>query len=207
MPFSISFATRVSVTRSSSSSVQLLPAASISANGALINLIVVLFNNIALGSNVALASAKGAHDREKGQKILYTSLIFAGIAGVFVAVIGYFLTPELLKVMDTEAHLIDKATSYLKVYFVGIPFLMVFNYCAQMLRAQGDSRSPFIILFVSGLINVGIDCLFVFLANMGVEGVAWATVISQFVAASLGAMAFQFKKVTFVRLKKVTFLN
>ncbi|MCR5079051.1 MAG: MATE family efflux transporter [Bacilli bacterium] len=175
-------------------------AASISANGALINLIVVLFNNIAVGSNVVLASAKGANDQDKATRVLHTSLIFALIAGIFVAILGYFVAPMLLEVMNTEAHLIDKATTYLKIYFMGLPFLMVYNYCAQMLRAQGDARAPFLILAISGLVNVGFDFLFVYAFKMGVAGVAAATIISEAVSAILGILTFLFNKKSYVRL-------
>ena len=175
-------------------------AASISANGALINLIVVLFNNIALGSNVLLASAKGAGDEKKANSVLHTSLVFSLFAGVAVGLIGFFVAPLLLQVMNTSEHLIDNATDYLRIYFLGLPFLMVYNYCAQMLRAQGDSRSPFLILFLAGLINVGFDSLFVFLFHMGVSGVGFATIIAEAVSAVLAILIFRFKKDSFVRL-------
>ena len=175
-------------------------AASISANGALINLIVVLFNNIALGSNVLLASAKGAGDEKKANSVLHTSLVFSLFAGVAVGLIGFFVAPLLLQVMNTSEHLIENATDYLRIYFLGLPFLMVYNYCAQMLRAQGDSRSPFLILFLAGLINVGFDSLFVFLFHMGVAGVGFATIIAEAVSAVLAILIFRFKKDSFVRL-------
>ena len=175
-------------------------AASISANGALINLIVVLFNNIALGSNVLLASAKGAGDEKKANSVLHTSLVFSLFAGVAVGLIGFFVAPLLLQVMNTSEHLIDNATDYLRIYFLGLPFLMVYNYCAQMLRAQGDSRSPFLILFLAGLINVGFDSLFVFVFHMGVSGVGFATIIAEAVSAVLAILIFRFKKDSFVRL-------
>lgn len=176
-------------------------AAAISANGALINLIVVLFSNIAVGSNVVLASAKGAEDHEKAQKTLHTSIIFAVIAGIFVAIVGFFVAPMLLEVMNTEEHLLGKATEYLKIYFCGLPFLMVYNYCAQMLRAQGDARAPFLILFISGVVNVCFDFMFVYAFKMGVSGVAVATIISEAVSAFLGIMTFLFNKKSYVRLR------
>ncbi|MBQ9457200.1 MAG: MATE family efflux transporter [Bacilli bacterium] len=175
-------------------------AASVSANGSLINLIIVLFNNIALGSNVLVANAKGAGDREKAQRVLHTSLLFALFAGIGVGILGFFVAPELLKVMNTSEHLIDNATRYLKIYFLGLPFLMVYNYCAQMLRAQGDSRSPFLILTLAGIINVGFDLLFVFPMKMGVAGVAFATIIAEAISAFLAILTFRVKKESFLRL-------
>ena len=176
-------------------------AASISANGALINLIIVLFNNIALGSNVLLASAKGAGDSKKASLVLHTSLVFAAIAGLAVGLIGFFVSPHLLRFMGTSEHLIDNATAYLRIYFAGLPFLMLYNYLAQMLRAQGDSRSPFLILFTAGVINVAFDLLFVFPLKMGVRGVAYATIIAEAVSAALGVLTFLRKKDSFAKLE------
>ena len=176
-------------------------AASISANGALINLIIVLFNNIALGSNVMLASSKGANDDIKGSKVLHTSFLFAIFSGIAVGLVGFFVSPLLLRVMGTSEHLIANATTYLRIYFCGLPFLMVYNYLAQMLRAQGDSRSPFLILFVAGLFNVGFDMLFVFVFKMSVAGVAYATIISEAISVILATLTFIKKKDSFVKLR------
>ena len=157
----------------------------IASNNALINLIVIVFAGVSLGANVLLSEAKGANNHEKAEKVLHTSLIFAVISGIFVGVLGFFVSDDLLKLMGTEEHYLAKATLYLKIYFCGLPFLMIFNYTAQLLRAQGDSRSPFIALAIAGAINVGFDCLFVFPLKMGVAGVALATIIAEFVSATI----------------------
>ena len=102
--------------------------------------------------------------------------------------------------MGTEAHYMEKATTYLRIYFCGLPFVMLYNYCAQMLRAQGDSRTPFFILVISGLTNVAFDCLFVFPLHMDVAGVAIATVISQGVSCVLGILALAKGKRGYVHL-------
>ena len=176
-------------------------AAAISANGALINLIIVLFNNIALGANVTLASAKGANEKDKAQKTLHTATLFAAIAGIGVAIIGFFVAPQLLILMDTEPHLIEKASAYLRVYFLGMPFVMLFNYLSQMLRASGDSQSPFLILFIAGLTNVAFDSLFVFVFHLGVIGVAVATIIAQALSCVLAILVFKFKRDSYVRFR------
>lgn len=157
----------------------------IASNNALINLIVVVFTGVSLGANVILSEAKGAEDQEKAEKVLHTSLIFAVISGFFVGILGFFVSDDLLKVMGTEEHYFAKAALYLKIYFCGLPFLMVYNYSAQLLRAQGDSRSPFFALMIAGIINVGFDCLFVFPLHMGVVGVALATIIAEAISATL----------------------
>ena len=76
--------------------------------------------------------------------------------------LGFVISDDLLRLMGTEEHYMAKAALYLKIYFCGLPFLMIYNYTAQLLRAQGDSKSPFVALFIAGLINIGFDCLFVF---------------------------------------------
>lgn len=155
----------------------------IASNTALINLIIVVFTGISIGANVILSEAKGAGNQEKASKVVHTSLIFALISGIFVGVLGFFISDNLLELMGTEEHYFAKATLYLKIYFAGLPFLMLFNYSAQLLRAQGNSSSPFVALFIAGLINVGFDLLFVFPLHMGVAGVALATIISEAISA------------------------
>ena len=171
----------------------------IASNNALINLIVVVFTGVSLGVNVIMSEAKGANDPEKASKVMHTSLLFALISGVFVGVVGLLISDDLLRMMGTEAHYLEKATLYLRIYFCGLPFLMIYNYAAQMLRAQGDSRMPFLILTVSGIINVAFDCLFVFPLHMGVAGVALATIISEGVSCVLGVLALAKRKDAYVR--------
>ena len=155
----------------------------IASNNALINLIIVVFTGVSIGANVILSEAKGAGNKEKASKVLHSSLIFALLSGLFVGVLGFFISDDLLKLMGTEEHYFSKAALYLKIYFCGLPFLMIYNYAAQLLRAQGDSRSPFVALFIAGLINIGFDCLFVFPMHMGVAGVALATIIAEAISA------------------------
>ena len=155
----------------------------IASNNALINLIVIVFAGVSLGANVILSEAKGANNHEKAEKVLHTSLLFALFSGLFVGVLGFFISDDLLRLMGTEDHYMAKAALYLKIYFCGLPFLMIYNYSAQLLRAQGDSRSPFMALFIAGLINIGFDCLFVFPMHMGVAGVALATIIAEAISA------------------------
>ena len=157
----------------------------IASNNALINLIVIVFAGVSLGANVILSEAKGADNYEKAEKILHTSLIFALFSGFLVGIVGFFISDDLLILMGTEEHYMAKAALYLKIYFCGLPFLMIYNYTAQLLRAQGDSRSPFFALVIAGLINIGADCLFVFPLHMGVVGVALATIIAEAISAVL----------------------
>ena len=155
----------------------------IASNTALINLIIVVFTGISIGANVILSEAKGARNPEKAEKVLHSSLIFALISGIVVGVIGFFVSDNLLELMGTEEHYFAKAALYLKIYFCGLPFLMIYNYAAQLLRAQGNSHSPFLALFIAGLCNVGFDLIFVFPLHMGVAGVALATIIAEAISA------------------------
>ena len=157
----------------------------VGSNGALINLIVALFVSMAIGANVVLAASKGAHDQERAQKTLHTSLIFATFLGLIVGVLGFFLAPLLLKAMGTIDAIIDKASTYLRIYFLGAPFLLIYNFGSQLLRAMGDSQRPLYILIISGLINVAADLIFVILCRMDVAGVALATIISEAISAIL----------------------
>lgn len=173
----------------------------IASNTALINLIIVVFTGVSLGANVVLSEAKGAGNQEKASKVLHTSLIFAIISGFFVGVLGFFISDNLLELMGTETHYFAKAALYLKIYFCGLPFLMVYNYAAQLLRAQGDSLSPFLALMIAGAINVGADCLFVFPMHMGVAGVALATIIAEAVSALICLFVLIKGKRNYVSLK------
>jgi len=172
--------------------------AAVAANGALINLVIVVFSNMSLGSNVSLGNAKGANDPEKADRILHTSALFALISGIVVGVVGFFASRPLLELMGTSDHLIDLASQYLKIYFVGLPFLMVYNYLAQIFRSMGDGVTPFLALFVAGVTNVAFDILFVAAFDWDVAGVAWATVISEFISGLILLLVLIFKKGSYV---------
>lgn len=172
----------------------------IAANGSLISLIIIVFNNMALGSNVAIANAKGAKDTERASKILHTATLFSFFSGIIVGFIGWFLSDNLLIMMGTEAEYVPLATQYLQIYFLGLPALMVYNYAARNMNATGDSQTPFLILFISGLVNVVFDFVFVRFWQMDVVGVGVATVIAEGVSAVL-ALAFLFlRKTNYVNL-------
>ena len=172
----------------------------IASNTPLINLIIIVFAGISLGANVILSEAKGADNQEKADKVLHTSLLFAVITGLFVGILGFFISDDLLRMMGTEEHYFNKAALYLKIYFCGLPFLMIYNYASQLLRAQGNSRDPFIALLISGIINVGFDLLFVFPLHMGVAGVALATIIAEGISAFICVLILVVKKDNYVSL-------
>ncbi len=172
----------------------------IAANGSLISLIIIVFNNMSLGSNVAIANAKGADDPVRASRVLHTATLFSFITGIFVAIVGFFLSDNLLEMMGTEPQYIPLATQYLQIYFLGLPALMVYNYAARNMNAMGDSQTPFLILFISGLINIAFDFVFVYFWHMDVAGVGLATVIAE-IASAVMALCFLFlRKSNYVSL-------
>ncbi len=177
----------------------------VGSNGALINLIVCVLVSLSTGANVCISVAKGANDKEKAERILHTAFIVAFVGGIIFAFLGYFLSPILLKVMDTPESIIGKATLYLQLYFIGCPVMVIYNFGSQMLRALGDSKRPLYFLIISGLINILFDLIFVIKFNMDVAGVALATIISQAVSAFLVVFWFWYNKNSFVnfRFKKL----
>lgn len=172
----------------------------VGSNTALINLIVTVFVNMSMGANVAISQAKGANDKQRAEKVLHTSLILALIAGIIVGLVGFFISGKLLEIMNTPSTIIDKATDYLKIYFIGLPFLMIYNYGSQILRALGDSKKPLYILIASGIINVAFDIILVKYAFLDVKGVAIATISSEALAAILTIIVLYFNKNGFVKL-------
>ena len=170
----------------------------IGSNSSLISLIITVLVSLATGSNVILSCAKGENNKDKAKKVLHTSFLIATIGGVFVGLVGYFISKYLLIMMNTPDSILDNANTYLQVYFIGLPFLMIYNFGSQMMRALGDSKKPFIILLISGLINVLFDIIFVKFLDMDVFGVALATVISEAVSAIMTIIFFMFNKHGFV---------
>ncbi len=158
--------------------------AAVGSNGALINLMTNLFMGLSVGTNVLLAKSVGAHDDEHTRDIVHTSMVISLVGGVALMVFGIFLADDILVVMDVPDEVITLAAEYLKIYFVGLPAMMVYNFGSAILRAVGDTRRPLYFLTIAGVINVGFNLLFVIKFKMDVAGVAWATVISQIVSAT-----------------------
>ena len=140
---------------------------------------------LSVGAGVVLASAFGAKDSEYGDKILHTSMVVSVIAGVIFGALGYFVSRPLLSVMGTPAVQLDDAATYLEIICLGCPFSMIYNFGASMLRATGDTKRPLIYLTVAGVINIIVNIVTVVCFNMGVSGVAIATIFSQAVSAVL----------------------
>ena len=157
--------------------------AAVGSNGALINLLVNLFVGLSLGANVVAARCFGAKDERGVQNTVQTSVTLGLVSGVLLAFVGFFAARGLLELMSCPEDVIDLSTLYLKIYFIGMPMTMLYNFNASLLRAVGDTRRPLYCLAVSGVINVVLNLLFVIVFQMSVAGVALATIISQTVSA------------------------
>ena len=163
--------------------------AAVGATGAITNLIVNLFVGLSIGSGVTMAHALGGRDSGGAHRTVHTTLPVALISGVVLTVLGVCLSEPLLRLMGNPEDVLPLSAKYMRIYFCGITFTMVYNFCASLLRAAGDTRSPLIFLTLAGVINVGMNILFVTRLGMDVDGVALATVISQGVAAVLVVIA------------------
>ena len=159
--------------------------AAVGSNGALINLLVNLFVGLSLGANVVAARCFGAKDDEGVRNTVQTSVTLGLVSGFFLAVVGFFAARVLLELMSCPEDVIGLSTLYLKIYFIGMPMTMLYNFSSALLRAVGDTRRPLFCLAVAGAINVVLNLVFVILFSMSVAGVALATIISQTVSACM----------------------
>ncbi len=159
--------------------------AAVGATGALINLLVNAFIGLSTGVNIIAAHAYGARDGERIEKIVHTSFLLAIVCGLVVAVAGVTLSRPCLVAMNTPEDTIELAVLYMRIYFLGAPASVLYNFCAAILRAQGNSKHPLMVLTVAGVVNVVLNLFFVTVFDMSVEGVALATAISQVVSAVL----------------------
>lgn len=157
--------------------------AAVGSTSSLINLIVNTFFGLSLGAGVIVAQSIGANNKARLTRTVHTSMLLSLICGIFVGVLGFSLANPLLYLMGSPEDVIGKATLYMKIYFLGMPAFMVYNFGAAILRSAGDTKRPLIILSLSGVVNVVLNLFFVISFNMGVAGVATATIISQYISA------------------------
>jgi len=179
--------------------------AAVGSTTALINVFTNLFIGISLGTNVLAARFYGAGKTKEMSETVHTSIALALVSGVAMAVIGLIFSRWSLEVMGTPEDVIAQATLYMQIYFLGMPFFMVYNYGAAILRAVGDTKRPLFYLIISGVINAVLNMILVIFFHMAVEGVAIATVISQLISCILvlrclyrseGSYQLRFSKLT-----------
>lgn len=159
--------------------------AAVGATGPVINLLVTMFMGISIGASVIMGQNVGARDFKNAQDTLHTAIGISILGGILVLFAGIFTAMPLLRLMQTPPEVIELAGEYLKIYYIGMPGFMVYNFGAALLRAIGDSRRPMYFLTISGVFNVICNLIFVIVFKMGVAGVAIATTISQYIAAAL----------------------
>lgn len=159
--------------------------AAVGSTSSLINLLVNLFIGFSVGANVLVARFHGAGKDDEVSDTVYSAVTLSLICGVLLLVLGVTVTGPILKLMGTPADVLDQASLYLKIYFLGMPMMLLYNFGSSILRAMGDTRRPLYFLTAAGLINVGLNLVFVIRFGMGVAGVALATVISQTISAGL----------------------
>ncbi len=159
--------------------------AAVGSTSALINLLINVFIGLSIGANVLVAQYFGAGKEKEVQDTVHTAITISLICGLALVFLGIFAAGPLLKIMGTPDDVLEKAILYMRVYFTGMPVLMLYNFGAAILRAVGDTKRPLYFLIAAGVVNVILNLGFVILLHMGVAGVALATVLSQCISAVL----------------------
>ena len=159
--------------------------AAVGSTTALIAVFTNLFIGISLGANVLAARFYAAGREKEMSETVHTSIMLALISGVAMAIVGVIFAKETLQLMDTPDNVIDLSTLYMRIYFMGMPFFMLYNYGAAILRAVGDTKRPLLFLIVSGVSNAILNMILVIVFNLGVAGVAIGTVMSQLMSCVL----------------------
>ena len=157
--------------------------AAVGSNGPIISILVNLFLGIAVGANVVIANYLGQKHPEAVRRSVSTVAVVSLLSGALLLLLGVGLARPILEAMSTPDDVIDLAAQYLRIYFCGMPFTMIYNFGSAIMRSVGDTRLPFYSLLVATLCNFVLDWLFVAVLGMGVDGVAWATVIANAVNA------------------------
>ncbi len=159
--------------------------AAVGSTGALTNLLVNLFIGLSVGANVLVARYYGGRQEEEVSRTVHTSMLVSSVGGMILTLLGITAAKPLLLLMDTPENVIGHSVLYMRIYFVGMPVMLVFNFGSAILRAIGDTRRPLFYLIIAGIINVVLNLFFVIALHLGVAGVALATVISQCVSTAL----------------------
>lgn len=184
--------------------------AAVGSNTALINLLTNLFIGLSIGANVLVARFYGAKNGEELNETVHTAMLLSLISGLILTVTGVIFARYFLIWMKTPAEILDLATTYLKIYFLGMPAMMIYNFGSAILRAIGDTKRPLYFLAAAGVINIILNILLVVVFRLDVKGVGIATVISQTVSAILiirclaksnGDIKLELKKLRFSRGK------
>lgn len=159
--------------------------AAVGSTSSLTNLLVNLFIGLSVGVNVLVARYYGAKQDDEVSETVHTAIVISVLGGILLAAIGFFAAKPLLTLMDTPEDVINYSVLYMRIYFLGMPVMLLYNFGSAVLRAIGDTRRPLFYLAIAGVINVCLNLWFVINFQMGVAGVALATIISQVVSAAM----------------------
>ncbi len=159
--------------------------AAVSSTSSLINLVVGIFMGLSVGVVALISNAFGANDSDRLHRGVHTAMLLSAVSGILVAVLGVFLSKPLLVMMGSPDDVLEQSTLYLRIYFIGAPGLLIYNFGAGILRAVGDTKRPLIFLTISGLVNVALNLFLVIVFHLGVAGVAIATTVSQYLSAEM----------------------
>ena len=159
--------------------------AAVGSTSSLINLLVNVFMGLSIGTNVLVSRYYGAKQPKELSEMVHTSILTSIVSGFILVFVGYFISKPVLVLMDTPDDVIGMSVLYIRIYFAGMPVMMLYNFGSAILRAVGDTKRPLYFLTAAGVINVILNLIFVIEFHMGVAGVALATVISQGISAGL----------------------
>jgi putative MATE family efflux protein len=160
--------------------------------GPVCNMLIGFFLGLSSGAGVVISQFYGARRYQEVEDTVHTAILLTGLMALAFMVVGNIMTPAMLRLMNTPEEVFPESEAYLRIYFTGVSGLMFYNIGSGILRAVGDSTRPFYFLVVSALLNVGLDLLFVLVLDMGVSGVALATVLSQGISAILILITLMF---------------
>ena len=173
--------------------------AAVNSNGSLINLFINLFTGLSVGVTVVISEHIGRDQKQDVHSMVFTAMVIALASGIFLLILGVAIAKPVLKAMDVPEQVLPLAVKYLQVYLLGMPFLMIYNFGSAILRSVGDTRRPLYALSVAGVLNIGLNMLFVAVFKMSVVGVAIATVVAD--AVSAGCVLFFIMKNDMLKIR------
>lgn len=162
--------------------------AAVGSTSSIINVAVFFFNGFSIGAGVVISRFYGAHDTDALHTSIETTMAVTFLFGILFTVLGVPLVPQMLRFMSTPEDVFTSATTYLRIYFAGISGLLVYNMGSGILRAVGDAKHPLYFLILTSVLNIVLDLVFVIFLHLGIAGVAYATIISQFISAGLNLL-------------------
>ncbi len=163
--------------------------AAVGACGPIISLLVSLFASFATGANILIAKHVGASDKERARRATGTAVLIGFLSGIIMMAVAIIWARDILVLMKCQSEVLDLAVTYMRIYFLGMPIIMLYNFVAAILRSVGDSLRPMIYMLVAGVVNIGLNVFFIAVCDMTVTGVALATLFSNLASLVLALIA------------------